>query len=64
MSPTTAQKKASAKYQKENIASLACRVKKEQADKFRAYCDSIGKTPNAVLREYVLNCIEDSDSAE
>ena len=59
MAPSEAQKKASAKYQKENIASLACRVKKEQADKFKAYCEAQGKTSNAVLREYVLSCIDD-----
>ena len=61
MSPTEAQKKAAAKYHKENIASLACRVKKDQATKFKAYCDSIGKTSNAVLREYVLSCIKESE---
>ena len=57
MAPTGAQKRASAKYQRENIASLACRVKKEQAEKFKAYCESMGKTSNAVLRECVLSCI-------
>lgn len=62
MSPSEAQKKAAAKYHKENIASLACRVKKEQADKFKAYCESQGKTSNAVLREYVLECIAENES--
>ena len=64
MAPSEAQKKASAKYQKENIASLACRVKKEQAEKFKAYCESIGKTSNAVLRDYVLQCIENKEAGE
>ena len=59
--PTEAQKKAAAKYHKENIASLACRVKKEQAEQFKAYCESQGKTSNAVLREYVLECIGDNE---
>ena len=62
MAASEAQKKASAKYQKENIASLACRVKKKQAVKFKSYCDSIGKTSNAVLREYVLTCIAEEVS--
>lgn len=62
MAPTDAQKKASAKYQKENIASLACRVKKEQAEKFKTYCAEQGKTSNAVLREYVLECIKESET--
>ena len=62
MAPSDAQKKASAKYQKENIASLACRVKKEQAEKFKEYCAEQGKTSNSVLREYVLYCIKESDT--
>ena len=64
MAISEAQKKASAKYHKENIASLACRVRKEQADKFKVYCQSIGKTSNAVLREYVLECINETPSIE
>ena len=51
MSPSEAQKKASAKYHRENIASIACRVKKDQAEKFKDYCASLGKTSNAVIRE-------------
>ncbi len=63
MAPTEAQKRASAKYQKENIASLACRVKKEQAEKFKSYCADMGKTSNAVLRDYVLDCIDEKEEA-
>lgn len=64
LAPTEAQKRASAKYQKENIASLACRVKKEQAEKFKAYCADKGKTSNAILREYVLACIGEKEARE
>ena len=64
MAPTEAQKRASAKYQEKNIASLACRVKKEQAEKFKAYCAEQGKTSNAVLREFVMKCIGESISSE
>ncbi len=64
MPPTEAQRRASAKYQRENIASLACRVKKEQAEKFKAYCAVFGKTSNAILREYVLQCIGEQESQE
>lgn len=63
MSPTEAQRRASAKYQRENIASLACRVKKDQAEKFKEYCTGLGKTSNAVLKDYVLDCIGEQDSA-
>ncbi len=65
MAPSEAQKRASAKYQEKNIASLACRVKKEQAEKFKAYCAEQGKTSNAVLREFVMKCIgEDAAQAD
>ena len=64
MAPTDAQKRASAKYQRENIASLACRVKKDQADKFKEYCAGMGKTSNAVLRDYVLDCIGEKEAGE
>ena len=63
LAPSDAQKRASAKYQRENIASLACRVKKEQAEKFKSYCAEIGKTSNAVLRDYVLDCIGEKQEA-
>lgn len=61
MATSEAQKKASAKYHRENIASIACRVRKEQAEKFKAYCEEQGKTSNAVLREFVLGCIKDME---
>ena len=62
MSQSEARKRASAKYHREHIASLACRVKKEQAEQFKAYCETLGKTSNAVLREYVLECIANNDT--
>ena len=64
MAQTEAQKRASAKYQRENIASLACRVKKDQAEKFKEYCAGMGKTSNAVLRDYVLDCIGEKEAGE
>ena len=59
MAPTESKKRANKKYQAKNIASLACRVRKDQAEKFKAYCSSLGKTSNAVLRDYVLDCIDE-----
>lgn len=64
MAPTEAQKRASAKYQEKNISSLACRVKKEQAEAFKEYCAGLGKTSNAVLKEYVMDCIGEREEAE
>lgn len=45
-------KKASnSKWDKENMTTLACRVKKDYAAKFRAACAAQGTTPNAVLKQ-------------
>lgn len=60
MATSESQKRAAAKYHKENIASLACRVKKEQAERFKQYCKDRGATSNAVLRDFVLDCIGDT----
>lgn len=57
MAVSDAKKKANAKWDSENMATLACKVKRDQADKFKAYCAGVGKTSNAVLRECVLSCI-------
>ena len=64
MAVSDAKKKANAKWDSENMATLACKVKKEQADRFKAYCSEIGKTSNAVLRDYVLDCIGEKQDAE
>ena len=52
------------KWDKENMSVLGCKVKKEQAEKFKAYCESMGKTSNAVLRDYVLDCIDEKEAGE
>ena len=59
MPPTEAQRQANKRYQAAHIASLACRVKVEQAEKFKAYCRKKGRTVNAELTEYVKSCIDD-----
>lgn len=61
MAPRESQKKASLKWDKENMAVLGCKVKKPQAEKFKLYCANLGKTSNAVLREFILECIGDND---
>ena len=64
MAVAESRKRANVKWDAENMTTLGCRVKKEQADRFKAYCSEIGKTSNAVLRDYVLDCIgEKQDTA-
>lgn len=60
MAPSEAQKKAANKYNKTHMATLACKVKKEEAAKFKAYSAKQGKTANTMLKNYVISCITDS----
>ena len=59
--PSEAQKKASNKYNLEHMATIGCKIKKEQADAFRSYCKERGTTPNAELRQFVLQCIGETE---
>lgn len=56
--PSEAQKRASNKYNLEHMATLGCKVRKDQAEAFKEHCKKQGKTSNTVLKEFVLECIE------
>ena len=53
MAVSESQKKARDKWDNHNMFVLGCKVKKAEADAFRAYCESVGKTTNTVLKEFV-----------
>ena len=57
MSVSEKKKISNAKWDKKNMATLGCRVKKEEATAFKDYAASQGKTANTVLKEYVVKCI-------
>lgn len=54
------QKKASAKWDKENMTVLACKVKRETAERFKAACAANGTTSNAVLQQAVKNYLDNA----
>lgn len=56
--PTEAQKRASAKYIKEHMLVVGCRITREQAEQFKEYCQGQNSSVNAVLKEFVLSKIE------
>lgn len=64
MPVSEAQKRASIKYDKANMATLACKVKKSEAEAFKEYAVSRGKTSNTVLKEYVMECLQDTKKTE
>ena len=58
MALSESRKKANAKWDKENMITLGCRVKREEAAAFKEYAKEQGKTANTVLKEYVYECID------
>ena len=50
-----------AQRDKENMITLGCKVKREQAEKFKKYAADNGKTANALLKDFVLEKIEERE---
>lgn len=58
--PVTEKKKATnAKWDKENMRTVATRIRKEEAEAFARYAEERNTTANALLREYVRKCINE-----
>lgn len=58
MAVSEAHKKGNRKWDKENMTTLGCKVKKEEAVAFKEYAAARGKTSNTVLKEFVQDCIK------
>ncbi len=61
MAPRESQKRASLKWDKENMTVLSCKIRKEQAVAFKAHCENQGSTSNTVLKDFVLGCIGEQE---
>ena len=51
---------ANDKWDKENMTTLGCKVKKNEAEAFKKYSSNLGKTSNTVLKEFVQQCINEA----
>lgn len=61
MAVTRSKRAANNKWDKENMKIVACKIRKEQAEQFKQYAEDRGTTSNALLKNYVLECIGESD---
>ena len=53
MSTSDAQRRASNKYIAENMTVLGCKIRKDDAEKFKKACSAAGTNPNAVFRKAI-----------
>ena len=56
--PSEAQKKSRNKWDKENMASLGCKIRKEYAERFNQYAEDNGTTANALIKDFVIKTID------
>ena len=61
---TEAKKRSNAKWDKENMTMLGCKVSKTKADELKAACKLSGTTPNAVFRKAMDEFLEDYHNKE
>lgn len=53
------QKSYARKWDKENMRSVSCRMRTEDAELFKEYCAAHNTTPGAILKEYVWKLLEE-----
>ena len=54
---TYCKRRANLKWDRRNLATVSCKLRRIEAQAFQAYCEEMGKTPYAVVRELILGCI-------
>lgn len=59
MAVSEAQKRATAKWNKEHLSTLGCTILKEKADLFKAKCKENGVTVNTALVQFVESYIKE-----
>ena len=60
MPVSESQRRASNKYIKENMTILACKVRKDYADRVRSLCASRGESVNGVIKAALDKYLEDN----
>lgn len=56
---TEAKKRSNAKWDRENMTTLGCRMRRDYAEEFKAACRMAGKTPNAIFKAAADQFMED-----
>ena len=50
-------RRGNAKWDKENMRVVSCKIRSEEHAAFKAYAEARGKTISSLLLEYVRSCI-------
>ena len=58
MEITENQLKAKREWDRTNLKTISCRIRRDQAEHFLAYCKEHNTSPNRILKKYVFDCIK------
>ena len=61
--PTEAHKKATLKWDRENMTNLCIKIRRDYADKIRAKCRARGTTPSKIMRAAIDAFMDDDAPA-
>lgn len=61
MGVSKARREANDRWDKENMLTIGCKLKKEDALAFKEYSAKQGKTANTMLKDYVIRCISNDE---
>lgn len=53
------QKQYARKWDKENMRSVTCRLRREDAELFKEYCTAHNTTPAAILKKFVMERLDE-----
>lgn len=62
--PTDAQRRAQDKWDRENMAHINCKMRRDIAEEFKAAAKANGTTPNALIRAWIDGYIQSSKPTE
>lgn len=57
MAISEAHKRANQRWDRKNMLTVGVRLKRSEAEEFKRFAASQGRTANAILKEYVYNCL-------
>lgn len=55
---TDAQRRANNKWDRENMANISCKMRREIAEEFKATAKANGTTPNELIRGWIAAYLE------
>lgn len=59
-----AQKRADAKYERRMYTILGCKIRRTDAEQFKAICKALDTTPNAIFTDVVRKYLSEYKSAQ